>query len=56
MVSTFSTLRSRNPLLAKLSVKGVDANVATAVRTSVGVVFTWMLAYLARQPNSLSFV
>jgi transporter family protein len=39
-------------ILAKLGVKGVDANVATAVRTSVVVVFTWMLAYIARQPAS----
>lgn len=39
-------------ILAKLGVKGVDANVATAVRTSVVVVFTWLLAYVARQPTS----
>src|ERR1700680_1702187 len=39
-------------ILAKLGVKGVDANVATAVRTSVVVVFTWLLAYIARQPTS----
>jgi len=39
-------------ILAKLGVKGVDANVATAVRTTVVVVFTWLLAYLARQPTS----
>jgi transporter family protein len=39
-------------ILAKVGVTGVDANVATAVRTSVVVVFTWLLAYLARQPVS----
>jgi bacterial/archaeal transporter family protein len=39
-------------ILAKLGVTGVDANVATAVRTSVVVVFTWLLAYIARQPAS----
>jgi len=39
-------------ILAKLGIKGVDANVATAVRTTVVVVFTWLLAFLARQPNS----
>jgi len=39
-------------ILAKLGVQGVDANVATAVRTSFVVVFTWLLAYVARQPNS----
>jgi bacterial/archaeal transporter family protein len=32
-------------ILAKLGVAGVDANVATAVRTSVVVVFTWILAF-----------
>jgi len=39
-------------ILAKLGVQGIDANVATAVRTSVVVVFTWLLAYIARQPSS----
>lgn len=39
-------------ILAKLGVEGVDANFATAVRTSVVVVFTWLLAFLARQPAS----
>lgn len=39
-------------ILAKLGVSGVDANVATAVRTSVVVVFTWLLAYITRQPGS----
>ena len=39
-------------ILAKLGVKDVDANVATAVRTSVVLVFTWLLAYIARQPTS----
>ena len=39
-------------ILAKLGVAGVDANFATAVRTSVVVVFTWLLAFVARQPGS----
>src|SRR5271154_547274 len=39
-------------ILAKLGVKGVDSNVATAVRTSVVVVFAWLLACIARQPTS----
>ena len=39
-------------ILAKLGVTGVDANVATAVRTSVVVVFTWLLVYITRQPSS----
>lgn len=39
-------------ILAKLGVAGVDANLATAVRTSVVVTFTWILALLTRQPNA----
>lgn len=39
-------------LLAKLGVEGIDSNVATAIRTSVVVVFTWLFAWLARQPGS----
>jgi transporter family protein len=39
-------------ILAKLGVAGVDSNVATAVRTSVVVVFTWLLAYILRGPTS----
>ena len=35
-------------ILAKLGVAGIDANLATAVRTSVVVVFTWLLAYATR--------
>src|SRR5439155_2104478 len=32
-------------------IEGVDANLATAVRTSVVVVFAWSLAYVTRQPG-----
>ena len=39
-------------ILAKLGVAGIDSNLATAVRTSVVVVFTWLLAYVLRQPNT----
>jgi bacterial/archaeal transporter family protein len=39
-------------ILAKIGIKGVDASVATAVRTSVVVVFTWLLAFLTRGPAS----
>jgi transporter family protein len=39
-------------ILAKIGVEGVDANFATAVRTSVVVVFTWLMAYIARSPGS----
>lgn len=39
-------------ILAKLGVAGIDSNLATAVRTSVVVVFAWLLAYSLRQPNT----
>ena len=39
-------------ILAKLGVEGVDANLATAVRTSVVVGFTWLLAWFTRQPTT----
>src|SRR3954469_19626748 len=38
-------------ILAKIGIEGVDANLATAVRTSVVVVFAWSLAYVTRQPG-----
>ena len=38
-------------ILAKLGVAGMDANLATAVRTSVVVAFTWLLAFATRQPT-----
>jgi transporter family protein len=40
-------------ILAKLGVEGVDANLATAIRTSVVVVITWALAYTTRQSGSI---
>ncbi|MBV9156194.1 MAG: EamA family transporter [Acidobacteriaceae bacterium] len=39
-------------ILAKLGVESVDANFATAVRTTVVVAFTWLVAYIARQPST----
>ena len=41
-------------ILAKVGVAGIDSNFATAVRTSVAVVFTWILAFAFRQPSSFS--
>jgi transporter family protein len=38
-------------ILAKVGVAGVEANLATAVRTSVVVAFTWILAYATRRPE-----
>jgi transporter family protein len=38
-------------ILAKLGVAGVDANFATAVRTTVIVVFAWTVAWLKQGPQ-----
>ncbi|HEY1581652.1 MAG TPA: EamA family transporter [Chthoniobacterales bacterium] len=35
-------------VLAKVGVEGVDSNLATAVRTTVVLVFTWMIALFTR--------
>ena len=40
-------------VLAKIGATNVDANLATAVRTSVVIVFKWLLAWLTRQPGAL---
>ena len=37
-------------ILAKIGIAGIDPNLATAIRTSVVVVFTWLLAFAAGQP------
>ena len=41
-------------VLAKLGVEKMDANLATAVRTSVVVVITWLLATTTWQPSALA--
>lgn len=41
-------------ILAKIGVADIDSNLATAIRTSVILVFTWSIAYLTRQPNALA--
>ncbi len=47
-----ATFAAATAILAKLGVEGVDANFATAVRTTVVVVFTWFIAYVARQSGT----
>jgi transporter family protein len=41
-------------ILAKLGVERIDPNLATAIRTTVVVVFTWLIAFANRQPNSFT--
>jgi bacterial/archaeal transporter family protein len=40
-------------VLAKVGVAGVDSNLATAIRTSVILVFSWTVAYATAQPSAL---
>jgi len=40
-------------ILAKVGVAGVDSNMATAVRTSVVLVFSWTVAYATAPPDAL---
>lgn len=37
-------------VLAKIGVTGVDSNLATAIRTSVVLVFAWAMAFLTARP------
>jgi transporter family protein len=41
-------------ILAKLGVERIDPNLATAVRTTVVVIFTWSIALVNRQPQSFA--
>lgn len=41
-------------ILAKLGVEDVDSNLATAIRTSVVVVFTWLMVAITRLESSTS--
>lgn len=40
-------------ILAKIGVTGVDSNLATAVRTSVILLFVWAIAFATAQPAAL---
>jgi bacterial/archaeal transporter family protein len=39
-------------VLAKIGVSGIDSNLATAIRTTVVLAFTWMLAFLTWKPGA----
>jgi len=39
-------------ILAKVGVAGIDPNYATAIRTTVVVLFTWLIFFLLKQPDS----
>src|SRR5258706_16417561 len=40
-------------ILAKIGVAGVDSNLATAIRTSVILIFSWGIAYATWEPASV---
>ena len=40
-------------ILAKIGVTGVDSNLATAVRTTVVLVFTWSIAFATSKPTAV---
>jgi transporter family protein len=40
-------------ILAKIGVAGVDSNLATAIRTSVILIFSWTVAYATATPSAL---
>jgi bacterial/archaeal transporter family protein len=43
-------------VLAKVGVEGINSNLATAIRTTIVLLFTWLLVALARTPLSLSTI
>lgn len=43
-------------VLAKRGVQGLDSNLATAVRTTVVLVFTWAVAFAAGRPGELQSI
>ena len=40
-------------VLAKVGVAGVDSNLATAIRTSVVLVFSWFIVFISSQPGAV---
>ena len=40
-------------ILAKVGVSGVDSNLATAVRTTVVLMFTWSIAFVTSKPTAV---
>jgi transporter family protein len=40
-------------VLAKVGVTGVDSNLATAIRTTVILIFAWMIAWVTAKPSEI---
>ena len=43
-------------ILAKIGIAGIDSNLATAIRTSVILIFTWAIAFATRKPGGLAAI
>jgi transporter family protein len=43
-------------ILAKVGVEGINSNLATAIRTSVVLLFAWLIEEISRTPVSLSTI
>ncbi len=43
-------------ILSKIGIRGVDSNLATAIRTSVVLVMSWLLVFLTQAQHGLSTV
>jgi transporter family protein len=43
-------------ILAKIGIAGIDSNLATAIRTSVILLFTWAIAFATRKPHSIAAI
>jgi transporter family protein len=41
-------------ILAKIGVQNIDSNYATAIRTTVVVVFAWAIAWIGREPGGFA--
>jgi transporter family protein len=48
-----ATAASATAILAKIGIKGVPSNLATAVRTAVVLVFAWGIVFATRETHSL---
>ena len=43
-------------ILAKIGIKNVDSNLATAIRTSIILIFTWAIVFFQGTQNSISSI
>ena len=43
-------------ILAKIGIQGIDSNLATAIRTTVILLFTWVIAFATRRPGAFAAI